>query len=56
MGWWRKEWKGPTFMAVGCKDPILGIIQSNPIDSILRQLLMNYDRSEDEIERSDIHQ
>jgi pimeloyl-ACP methyl ester carboxylesterase len=22
--WWRNEWRGPTFMAVGMKDPVLG--------------------------------
>jgi pimeloyl-ACP methyl ester carboxylesterase len=22
--WWRHEWRGPTFMAVGMQDPVLG--------------------------------
>jgi haloalkane dehalogenase len=22
--WWSKEWRGPTFMAIGMKDPVLG--------------------------------
>ena len=22
--WWKTEWKGKTFMAVGMKDPVLG--------------------------------
>jgi pimeloyl-ACP methyl ester carboxylesterase len=22
--WWRNEWRDPTFMAIGMKDPVLG--------------------------------
>jgi len=33
--WWRAEWAGPTFMAVGAQDPVLG----PPVMNHLRKLI-----------------
>ncbi len=33
--WWRTEWSGPTFMAVGMRDPVLG----PPVMAQLRQTI-----------------
>jgi len=36
-GWWRSDWKGEAFMAVGAKDPVLG----PPVMSALREIIRN---------------
>lgn len=34
--WWRSEWSGPTFMAVGMADPVLGPDVMAPLRAIIR--------------------
>jgi pimeloyl-ACP methyl ester carboxylesterase len=35
--WWRDDWKGETFMAIGAKDPVLGL----PVMQALRKIIRN---------------
>jgi len=35
--WWRKDWKGETFMAIGARDPVLG----PPVMQALRKIIRN---------------
>lgn len=35
LGWWSSEWSGPSFMAVGMQDPVLG----PPIMAMMRRLI-----------------
>ena len=35
--WWKNDWKGETFMAIGTKDPVLG----TPVMQALRKLIRN---------------
>jgi pimeloyl-ACP methyl ester carboxylesterase len=35
--WWRNDWKGETFMAIGAKDPVLGL----PVMQALRKIIRN---------------
>ncbi len=35
--WWKKDWKGETFMAVGAKDPVLG----PPVMGALQKIIRN---------------
>jgi pimeloyl-ACP methyl ester carboxylesterase len=35
--WWRDAWKGETFMAIGAKDPVLGL----PVMQALRKIIRN---------------
>jgi pimeloyl-ACP methyl ester carboxylesterase len=34
--WWRSEWQGRTFMAVGAKDPVLGPPVMKPLARLIR--------------------
>jgi pimeloyl-ACP methyl ester carboxylesterase len=34
--WWRKDWKGETFMAVGAKDPVLGPPVMKQLQTMIR--------------------
>ena len=36
-GWWTNAWKGETFMAIGAKDPVLGV----PVMTRLRGSIRN---------------
>lgn len=35
--WWRNDWKGESFMAIGAKDPVLGL----PVMKELRKIIRN---------------
>jgi pimeloyl-ACP methyl ester carboxylesterase len=35
--WWRNDWKGEAFMAIGAKDPVLGL----PVMQALRKIIRN---------------
>ncbi len=34
--WWQNEWSGPSFMAVGAQDPVLGPVQMARLRSVIR--------------------
>jgi haloalkane dehalogenase len=34
--WWKEKWRGPTFMAVGVNDPVLGVPAMELLRSIIR--------------------
>ena len=36
-GWWSSSWKGESFMAIGARDPVLGI----PVMQALRRIIRN---------------
>ena len=33
--WWQSEWSGPTFMAVGAQDPVLGPNQMSALQAVI---------------------
>ena len=33
---WREEWRGKSFMAIGAKDPVLGVPVMNQLRQIIR--------------------
>ena len=34
--WWKEHWRGPTFMAVGVKDPVLGVPAMRQLKATIR--------------------
>jgi haloalkane dehalogenase len=34
--WWQTEWDGPTFLATGVQDPVLGVPAARYLHSIVR--------------------
>jgi pimeloyl-ACP methyl ester carboxylesterase len=34
--WWSSEWSGPSFMAVGAMDPVLGPVHMDALRKIIR--------------------
>ena len=34
--WWRADWSGPTFMAVGAQDPVLGVNQMDDLRATIK--------------------
>jgi pimeloyl-ACP methyl ester carboxylesterase len=34
--WWKTEWQGPTFMAVGMQDPVLGPATMRDLRALIR--------------------
>ena len=33
--WWQEDWSGPTFMAVGAQDPVLGPAQMSTLRALI---------------------
>ena len=34
--WWAEEWKGPSFMAIGAQDPVLGLEHMHALRAQIR--------------------